>query len=269
MSKIKLITIDIDGTLLSSGQQVPKENIQAIRQAVNQGIKIVIASGRPLSGILPWLKIIGVPKADDQFVIAFNGGVIQTTSGKLIAKNAIDYNGYKTLQNFADKQNAYFQVESLDGSHTISRLIPKEAQMENYLINSALQIHDQMPEKVEFIKPMINGSQQELDRLISIVPKKIEKNFNVVRGAWYNLEFMSKKASKGSALAILIDHLGISSDATMAIGDQDNDLSMFKVSNLAVAMGNAANEIKSKADFVTKTNNQAGVGFAISKFAIN
>ncbi|WP_143805057.1 HAD-IIB family hydrolase, partial [Oenococcus oeni] len=76
MSKIKLITIDIDGTLLSSGQQVPKENIQAIRQAVNQGIKIVIASGRPLSGILPWLKIIGVPKADDQFVIAFNGGVI-------------------------------------------------------------------------------------------------------------------------------------------------------------------------------------------------
>ncbi|MDN6968722.1 HAD family phosphatase [Oenococcus sp. UCMA 17063] len=269
MSKIKLITIDVDGTLLSSEQQVPKENIQAIRQAVSQGTKIVIASGRPLSGILPWLKIIGVPEADDQFVIAFNGGVIQTTSGKLISKNTINYNGYKTLQTFADKQNAYFQIESLDGSHTISRLIPKEAQMENYLINSDLQIHDKMPKNVEFIKPMINGSQQELDHLISIVPKEIEENFNVVRGAWYNLEFMSKKASKGNALAMLIGHLGISNEETMAIGDQGNDLSMFRISNLAVAMGNATNEIKSKADFVTKTNNQAGVGFAISKFAIN
>ncbi|MFT8469989.1 Cof-type HAD-IIB family hydrolase [Oenococcus sp.] len=265
---VRLITIDVDGTLLSSGQTVPKDNIKAIQEAMSQGSKIVIASGRPLSGIMPWLKIIGVPIADDQFVIAFNGGVVQTTSGKLLEKNQITYQGYEQLQAFADQQQAYFQVESLDGSHTIANKIPKEAQMENYLINADLQIHKKMPEQIEFIKPMINGSKDELDRIIKLVPTEISRNFNVVRGAWYNLEFMSKKASKGNALHMLSHHLGIENTQTMAIGDQQNDLSMFSQAHYAIAMGNADDAIKNQADFTTKSNDEAGVALAIRKFAL-
>ncbi|MDN6900060.1 HAD family phosphatase [Oenococcus sicerae] len=269
MANIKLITIDMDGTLLSSQQQVPTGNMTAIKQALSQGIKVVIASGRPLSGILPWLKIIGVPISNDQFVIAFNGAVIQTTSGKLISKNTISYADYLQLQTFADEQKAYFQIESLDATHTIGKLIPKEAQMENYLINAALKVHDQMPKEVEFIKPLINGSQEELDHLTAIMPKELLEKFNIVRGAWYNLEFMSKNASKGNALKQIADQLAIPSKQTMAIGDQQNDLSMFQRAGIAVAMANARPEIQAKADFVTKNNDQAGVGFAIAKYALN
>lgn len=268
MKKIDLVAIDIDGTLLSNQQTVPENNIKAIRKAVAEGKKVVIASGRPLSGILPWLNIIGVPISDDQFVIAFNGALIQTTSGKIIAKNPVTYQDYLEIQKFADNRQAYFQIESTDGSHTIDRFVPNEAQMENYLVNSPLFIHDKMPEEVELIKPIINGSKRKLDSLQQILPLDIKTNLDVVRGAWYNLEFMSKQATKGSGLQKISEFLNIDLNSSMAIGDQGNDLSMFEKSGISVAMGNASKDIQNKADFVTKKNNEAGVGYAISKFVI-
>lgn len=90
---IKLVAIDIDDTLLSSQHQLLASTKQQVARALEQGVKVVLCSGRPLAGVAPFLNQLGIT-GDNQYVITFNGSIIETASGKILKEAGISRETY-------------------------------------------------------------------------------------------------------------------------------------------------------------------------------
>lgn len=268
---IKIVSIDVDGTLQNSGHAISERTVQAIKQATKKGVQIVITTGRPFSGVAPILEELEI-SGDEHYAITFNGGTVQTANGKVISQTEIDQDDFDALFEFSKTRiGSHFQLETNQFAETIDHQINPFAQKENYLVNLPLRVHDadKLPEGLPLIKAMFNGSSDELDQIQADFPKELQTRVRMLRGAAYNLEFVSLETSKGNGLSELATKLNVDLKDTMAIGDQGNDLSMLQVAGTAVAMGNAIDELKSIADFVTEDNDHDGVAVAIEKFVLN
>lgn len=267
----KLVAIDIDGTLLNDERQITLEVREAIQQAIAQGVKIVITTGRPMPGVQPILDELGI-QGSEQFVITYNGGWVQKAdSSETIFKAPIAYEDYELVQNFADAQDAYLQVETPDAAHTVHHVINRWGSDENALVNLPLHVHeaDELPRELDLIKAMITDETAFVDAVQERVPATIQSRLTVIRSTAHNLEFINKTTSKGEALLRLADYLGIAHEDTMAIGDQENDTTMIEMAGLGVAMGNAIEKIKAIADDITTSNNENGVAVALQRHVLD
>lgn len=104
---IKLITIDIDDTLVNTAKQVTPRVKAALNEATAQGVKVVLTTGRPLPGVQEYLDELGLNNRDDQYAVTYNGGVVQTTSGKALGGQELSYDDYLTLREVANDLGAY------------------------------------------------------------------------------------------------------------------------------------------------------------------
>lgn len=270
MSKIKIVAIDIDGTLLNDQREITQEVKRAIQQALVNDVKIVITTGRPLPGVRDILADLGI-QGKDQYVITYNGGLVQTADGKkTLFRQPLAVKEFQAVNNFMLTQDTYVQVETQDAAYTTNHRIHPWASFENSLVNLPLFVLDTENdlEKVEFIKAIANAESSQLDKVQAAIPTEISNRVNVIRSTANNLEFIDRHASKGNALLALADVLGIEHIQTMAIGDQANDYSMIEQAGIGVAMGNAIPELKAIADEQTVTNNESGVAKAIEKFVL-
>ena len=117
-------------------------------------------------------------------------------------------------------------------------------------------------------KVMFVDDPGHLEKVIAALPPELENKYALVRSAPYFFELLHPQASKGNALKIIAEKLGIKREEVMAIGDSGNDLSMIQYAGLGVAMENAMDILKKHADYITLSNNQAGVAHAIRKFVL-
>ena len=267
---IKLVAIDIDGTLINDERRITAEVRDTIREALAQGVKIVITTGRPLPGVADILAELGIA-GPDQYVITYNGGWVQTVDGsKTISKTPISYADYELVQHFADQHGAYLQVETADAAHTVHHKINRWGSDENALVNLPLYVHEaaELPRELAAIKAIITAESDEADVLQQQVPANIHDQLTVIRSTAHNLEFINKATSKGAALLALADYLHIAHEETMAIGDQENDATMIEMAGKGVAMGNAIDKIKNLADDITTTNNEHGVAIALQRHVL-
>lgn len=271
MNNIKIISIDIDGTLLNDQHEVTTTVKSTIQEALNQGIKIIITTGRPLSGVKPLLNELGID-GSDQYVITHNGGLMQTADGKkILFASALTLSEWTEINQFMHNHVVYLQAEDQDQAYTTTTLIDPWASYENYLVNLPLHVFkkDEDLKEINLIKAIANADSEELDRIQKIMPSTIEERVTVIRSTANNLEFVNKETSKGNALLALAKHLQVSVEQTMAIGDQANDSTMIQAAGLGVAMGNAIPEIKKLANVITEDNNHSGVAKAIQEYALN
>lgn len=270
MAAVKVISIDIDGTLLNDDRQITTDVKQAIQTALAQGIKIVITTGRPLPGVRDILDELGI-YGSDQYVITYNGGMVQTADGrKTLFSLPLDVKEFHKINQFMREQSTYVQVETRDAAYTTHHTIHRWASFENSLVNLPLYVLDQDAQlnEIDFIKAIANAESDELDAVQAAIPAEIANHVNVIRSTANNLEFIDAKASKGNALAALVEVLDIDISETMAIGDQENDYSMIERAGIGVAMGNAIDKIKAVANCQTDTNNRSGVARAIEQYAL-
>ncbi|MGL5689126.1 MAG: HAD hydrolase family protein, partial [Weissella cibaria] len=119
-----------------------------------------------------------------------------------------------------------------------------------------------------YVKFMFIGDEADVDRWREALPQAIRDKYYIVKSTPQHLEFMHKDATKGSGLLALAELLGIDRSETMALGDQQNDLTMIEAAGLGVAMGNAVPEVKAIADVETTTQNEDGVGVAVEKWVL-
>ena len=268
---IKIVSIDVDGTLHNSKNSISPKTVETVKKAVKQGVQIVITTGRPFPGVVPILDELEIT-GDDHYVITFNGGTVQTASGKIISQTEMNREDFDELFEFSKTQTgSHFQLETNQFAETINHQINPFAQKENYLVNLPLRVHDadKLPNDLPLIKAMFNGESKQLDKIQANFPTKLQERINMLRGASYNLEFVSLETSKGNGLTMLAEKLGVDMQDTMAIGDQGNDLSMLQVAGIAVAMGNGIDQLKEIADFITEDNDNDGVAVALEKFVLN
>ncbi|MCV3296905.1 MAG: sugar-phosphatase [Oenococcus sp.] len=268
---IKLVAIDVDATLLNSRNELTKHTIDVLEEAIKQGVKPVITSGRPLPGTEPYYAKLGIANRDDQYAINYNGATIRTTSGKMIAQTPVSIQDYRDIYKLAGEIGVKVHAETADYIYTPYLSAPKYTKYESKLTNCQVR-HVRMQDLKEsdvLAKIMFIDEPEIIERVKKELPQWVYDRFTVVPSSPIFLEFIHKGISKGSAVKTLAEKLNIDISDVMAIGDQGNDISMIEAAGVGVAMANAIDEAKEKAQFITKSNDEDGVAFAIEKFVLN
>ena len=265
---IKLITIDLDGTLLDKDKNVTDKNLEAIKKCKEKGIYVVIATGRPYLGTKSLIKKLGL---FDSFIILYNGGkVIDIKNNKTIYTNTINGKDIKEIYQLSLKHNLYYHafkenedlITQLFNPYTALEVRINHIPFKNELIKN-------IDDNEKFLKGMIVGDEKDLDELEPLVPSSFKEKYSIVRSAKVFLEFLNKSVDKGNALNFLKNYLNLKDDETMAIGDAGNDLGMIKEAHIGVAMKNSMKDVLDIADYITENdNNNSGVAEAIYKFAL-
>ena len=262
---IKLITIDVDGTLVTPLKRLTKENIAAIEKAKKAGIHIALVSGRPFHSMIDLNKRLGLDRKGD-FTICQNGSyVFDNFSQKPM---------FRTFQSPSDLvkvakllENYRLDISAMDGenfySNKISPNIYTKIDAKIHKMPIKVVDYENLPEDMEFGRFMVLGSKGEIKRFVENMPDEIKNNYYPVQTAPFLVEIMNKNTNKGYAISQMADKLGYKMEEVMAIGNEKNDIPMLEAAGFAVAMGNAVDELKEHADYITKSNLKSGVGHAI------
>lgn len=271
--RIRLIALDMDGTTFNSRKEITNRTRRTIAEAVERGIQVFPATGRPKS-YLPQ-EIMSIPGV--HYASTSNGASI------------IDMNKEEPLyEDLIPAERMPDIIRRIKDLPVIIELFYKGA---CYCDRSTLPVIEQILQERPSVQ---NGQAPEIyedgifDRLLQDpfpvekvhlifsdlkIRKEImdfyqkENILDVTSAFAENLELTSKTATKSNALLRLAGILGISQEETMAIGDSFNDLDMLGAAGTSVAMGNAEPEIKETADYITKSNDEDGVAYAIEKYA--
>ncbi|MDH6367930.1 MULTISPECIES: HAD family hydrolase [Breznakia] len=265
----KLICVDLDGTLLNSRNMITPQNKKAIRKALDAGIEVAIVSGRPNCFTIRIMNQISVKMSH----ITFNGGYYRV-AGKSrtfpIPASAADQ-----IAHLAQKYNVrtYFKNKNLSlctrtdpgvlDYDLYKDVTPEKDRMDMYYSVDTQTILDHDTEYLKII-----SLQDDVDSLNQMVDEveKIE-GIRLYRYPDY-FECSSIETSKGLAIKAVCKDIGIDLSDVVCIGDNFNDLPMFEVAGLSVAMKNAPDAVKEKVDVVTLSNDDSGVAYAIENYVL-
>ncbi|WP_288745073.1 sugar-phosphatase [uncultured Enterococcus sp.] len=267
---IKLIAIDIDGTLLNSHHQVTEAVKESLKLAQTKGIKIVLCTGRPYLGVEKLIQELDLANEDD-YVINFNGSLVLNCKTKeKISLFGLSHEDYLAIEVEARRLNCPLLTETEEAIYTANRDVSPYTVHEAYLSTMPLKYRtpEEMTSDLSIVKMMLIDEPEKLNRTINHLSRDFYERFTIVKSAPFFLEVLNKEVSKGLALSRLSEHLGLTADEVMAIGDNENDVSMLQYAGLGVAMGNATAAIQKHAQHVTKSNDEDGVAYAIHTYAL-
>ena len=269
MGKYKLLALDLDGTLTNKKKEVSENNIRYINEAQKRGVEVILASGRPL---------LGIKKIADQldlwtsggYILAYNGGqIIDCKTGADIEKKLVPMEYYHEICEVGKKFNVYplsYNNEGVICENDEAKYVVKEAYNNSIPIIKVDSLEESIKSPV--VKFMVVGEPDELQNAYQYLSSLFKDKLNVFFSEPYFLEITPLGIEKASALEKLLNHLGIAREQLMACGDGLNDIPMLKYAGLAVAMGNAYDETKKYADYISATNEEDGVAEAIKRFIL-
>lgn len=264
---IKLLTIDVDGTLV--GKKSPHINPEVIKQIQRlhkSGVIIVLATGRNYYSIRRYLEEL----AADDFVITQNGSVIVNQQNKEILKNvfipsnianlAVKYCQDENLSHVVMSELCCYADIKYEEDDVIQTLV--KADGIRFYEKGLLPITIDKINKIGIISQDIGKLNMLKKFIMGKFPGQCALDFSMAD----TLEIYSNTVSKGSALTFLGKILGIELKNIAAIGDSENDLQMIRSVGYGIAMGNGIDALKEEAAFVTKSVDEDGVAYAISTF---
>ncbi len=241
LKQVELMAIDMDGTLLDDEGKISEENIQAIQKAKRQGIDVVISTGRPFEFSYEQAKFLGL----DSYLISVNGGQIWSMDQELLVQHTFSSNQVESLWSFGHQHDLYmWMVAEEEMFRQSSR--PKDFSEFNWI-------------KVGFGKLSKTSYQEVLEHLTHY------PNLEISSSSESNIEVNALGVNKAEALKYVCQLSQIKIQNTVSFGDNLNDLEMIEASGFGVAMGNARQEVKDKADYITLKNTENGVAYVIEK----
>ncbi|MGX7205362.1 Cof-type HAD-IIB family hydrolase [Enterococcus pingfangensis] len=267
---IKLIAIDLDGTLLTDAKTISDTNKKILAEAKARGVKIVICTGRPLVAIKDYLAELNLLDAND-YSITFNGGLIQTNTGEILGKSAMPLADVKDIYQLLTKLDLPMDVlsDALCFQFETATDHPSIYPRLNKALTFVPKAIDALEEDTLYNKVVAAIDAEYLDQQIALIPAEAYERYEIFKTRPNLLEFMPKGVTKAFGLSVLGKHLGIETHEMMALGDEANDLSMIDYAGMGVAMGNATDGVKVAANFITGTNQADGVAYAIQKFVFD
>jgi hypothetical protein len=259
---IRLVAIDLDGTLLPEEQIVPLKTKKVIQKLVEKGIYVVIASGRSsfsVENIQEQVGILGQP------IIMLNGVMVKYNDVTKIVKGIpadVMYDSYHFCNDRGYNFSAVFGNSELtiannndeftQFAHRKYNLVP-----EILTVKTLEEIIELSKDQNELVKiNIMDKDTKVIDRAMIEAEAEFGSRANVMQtGPWY-IDYAPLGVDKGSALNVLMNELGLKREETMAIGDSGNDFMMLKEAGTAVAVSNALDSIKEIADYVTENDNE-------------
>lgn len=274
LTDIGCVIMDLDGTLLHDDKKITKTNIDELLRLQKEGIRLVIATGRPKSYI---------PRIPEEvfidYYITSNGSVIYDHDFQVVFRKAIEPDALtRVFQCFTNDQIVQYFVEGnihLDKrglEHIDEYDVP--ALYRRFLETKGIR-HERFAadyarfgyacEKVNilFRHPYSRATIEKLrDRILQI------PGIAAVSGGVENLEIMNMHVNKAEAVAFVLERLGVDMEHTVGFGDSENDMELFAAVKYGIAMENACEALKSRAAAITKSNEEDGVAYALHRLLV-
>ena len=265
---IKLVAIDMDGTLLNSKKELLEETKQYFKNFHNKNTEtlLVLCTGRPESGIRPYLKDLGYLE-ENHYIISQNGAnIYESQTGKRVMDAFVDSAAIQKWIELGKKHGISVMGAGVDYYYSFDEDPTEWMEFDVKLVSGKLK---RIPTKeslnTDFYKILLMGDEEQLNEFETFIPQEWRDEFYVVRSQKYLVEVLTKGVNKAFGLEKLAQKLNILPSEIAAIGDAANDIEMLEYAGLAIAMGNASEEVKSISDIVTDTNENNGVIKAIDK----
>ncbi len=267
MSKIHLVAIDLDGTLLTSAKQVTETTAAILRSARQEaGVHIVLASARPPRSVMPFYKLLDL----DTPMINYNGAlVLDPPSGRLILHRPVSARIARGIVTLARRKYPEVAVsaEILDRWCT-DRLdqayVTETGRM--FQPDVVAPTSEWLTESVT--KLLLLGQPDRLLELAAAILRKYPRQVTIMKTDEHLLQICHATVSKAKALRAVAGELGVSQHQVMAIGDNDNDVEMLQWAGIGVAMANASDAALAAADHVTDHHDADGAANAIRRLII-
>ena len=271
---IRLIAVDIDGTLLNSQFRVSEKDLQALRRANQQGIEVILVTGRRHAFALPIAQQLGF----DLWLISSNGAVTRSLQGEAFHRDLLPVATCRQLcrvmQEFRGNTVVTFDKES-KGALVLERTDELTSSIRHWLEKNMQYIEFVVPiEKslvADPVQAMFCGTISRMRSAVrTLESNQIKDGITVVRTEYPArdlciVDVLNRDCSKGHALERWANHRGIPREQVMAIGDNFNDLEMLAFAGAPFIMGNACDELKSRGWPVTGSNDENGVAAAVEQ----
>ena len=286
----KLVAIDLDGTMLNSYGMVTENTKQVIKNTINKGTEVIIASGRPIDSIKTIAKEIG----SENYFIAGNGALIYDIKKdeityekfmnkqkvleiiKICEENSIAYNIYteKTIiakglkynvlyyykENLKKEENKKTNITIVEDVYEYIKNLENEKFLKITVCDETKSVFNSIIRKLRTVEDI-----DVLD-VLHMSRKMIKQGTEDVPIEYYYTEISLKDVDKWNAIEYLANKMNISKDEIIAIGDNINDKEMIENAKVGIAMGQSTPVITEIADFVTTNNNEDGVAKALEKY---
>ncbi|UJF15218.1 Cof-type HAD-IIB family hydrolase [Jeotgalibaca sp. MA1X17-3] len=268
---IKLVAIDIDGTLVNEEKIMTEKVKHAIHQAIDQGMKIVLCTGRPFEGIRPYLNELNF-KDENDFVISQNGArITQNSTGEVIDEQSLRLDELQEVISYVENFSLDICVLNEEHFYVLTDDINEHLREQSRLLNMELEIvtskhfdHDSC-----MLKVVCHAEKDILDDFEAQLTPEMREKYYIVRSEDFFVEIMVKNVNKGTALTTLADHLEIQMSEVAAIGDGENDYEMIEAAGLGIVMDNGTERVKGIANEITLSNVEDGVAHAFEKWILN
>ncbi|WP_343553090.1 sugar-phosphatase [Pantoea sp.] len=267
---IKLVAIDMDGTLLNPQHEITPAVKSAIARAHQKGVMVVLTTGRPFVGIQRYLMELDLVD-EGQYCISYNGALVhRANDGECVAEITLGFDDYLYIEQLARDLGVHFQAFDKSFLYTPNKDISEFTIHEASLTGIPVRYRsvEEMDRATRFPKLMMIDKPDLLDSAIQRLPQQARDNYTILKSAPYYLEILDSRVNKGQGVKMLADKLGLAREEVMSIGDQENDLAMIEYAGTGVAMGNAIESVKKIAQFITKTNMEDGVAHAIEELVL-
>jgi Cof subfamily protein (haloacid dehalogenase superfamily) len=262
----KLVALDMDGTTLNENRRLNERVVNSIREARRLGVKVVLCSGRGYRGIQGFLEKLEL----DELVISLNGAAVNDVTGnQLIFSQHIEPDISREMIKLC-KEHGIFSILFIDKEMYVNSINERAEFYEAHDGVKVTAVGDL--EKFYISQPvgkmLMVGEYEELAKLKNAAQQKFGEKLNVTFSLPYFLEAYSPLINKGIMLEKVAGYYGIKREEIIAMGDGENDIPMIEYAGLGIAMGNAVEHLKERADFITRTNAEDGVAFALERFII-
>ena len=270
MNPYKVIVMDVDGTLTNKEKKITQKTKAALKMAQEQGMILVLASGRPTSGLLNLAKELEMDQHQG-LLVSYNGSqVIDLSTKAILLNNPLSISEAKSILRHLKQFNltpmiddgVHLYVENVDGY-----LVEYETKGNAFILKEV----DDLEAFVEFEchKILTSGMPDYMEEIFEDMKYPFNEQFNCIFTAPFYVEYTAKGIDKAKALETVLNHLGCQKEEVVAFGDGHNDASMLKYVGLGIAMENAVQALKDIAHFVTFSNEEDGIAYALERFCLN
>ncbi|WP_059104254.1 Cof-type HAD-IIB family hydrolase [Shouchella shacheensis] len=241
--EIKLIALDMDGTLLNPSHEISAGNRESIAEAQEHGVHVVLSTGRTLMTCGKYAESLNL----NSYLVTVNGSEIWHSSGELLWRNVLDRDVIEHIYEL--HKSADIHVWGATTKDIFRGELPDN------------------PHDHEWMKFGFDTNDDEL-RASIVDSLRTKGKTEITNSSPTNLEINALGINKASALKRVCQELNLSMDQVMAVGDSLNDIAMIHEAGLGIAMGNAQEAVKEVANWVTATNDQDGVAAAIQRWVV-
>lgn len=266
---IRLIALDVDDTILTRELFLPQATRTAIAQAQEAGVVVTLATGRMFASVKPHAESLKIQAP----LITYNGALVKTLAGQVVAQQLIPKAGVIELAEMAQEEGLTLNVYVDDELH-VERFNEAVAfyltiaKVEPHVEGDLVAYAKRLPDDGGALKGLLVVEPDQAKHLLPKMQERYRGRFEVVMSHERFIEFMAPDISKGRALAALCSAYGISREHVMAAGDNFNDITMLQYAGLGVAVSNAPEPVRQAADVVVGTAAEAGIADAIQRFVL-